>query len=306
MRTIFLTGASGYIGGTVAARLLDGGYSVRGLVRSREAAEALSQRGVVPVIGTLDDTALLAQEAVGADGVVNSASADHAAAVHAFITALQGTGKPLLHTSGSSVIGDDARGLGVSESIFDEDTPLVVEPLKQPRRDIDLAVLRAAQRGVRSAVICPSLIYGVGRGVNTRSVQIPLLVDNALAQGAVQVVGQGLNRWSNVHVDDVAQLYQLVLEKAPAGALYFAENGEASFAEIAEAIAARLGLGPVQHLAADLAAQRWGESTAFYTLGSNSRVRAKRARDELGWSPRHGSAVDWIRSEMPVSTPSQK
>ena len=154
--------------------------------------------------------------------------------------------------------------------------------------------------GVRSAVVCPTNIYGVGRGVNPRSIQIPFLVDNAREQGVVQIVGQGLNRWSNVHIDDLAELYLLVLEKAPAGAFYFAENGEASFAEIGEAIAARLGLGPVESLPAELAAEKWGESMAYYTLGSNSRVRAKRARRELGWTPRHSSVISWILSEMPV------
>ena len=299
MTTIFLTGASGYIGGTVAAQLLRSGVRVRGLVRSEQSAAAVSAQGIEPVVGTLDDTTLLAREAMQSDGVVNAASADHAESLDALITALEGTGRPLLHTSGSSVIADDARGLFASEAIFDEDSPLVVPPAKEHRRRIDLKVLRAAARGIRSAVICPSLIYGIGRGVNLRSVQIPLLVDNARARGAVEIVGRGLNRWSNVHIDDVAELYELVLAKAPAGAFYFAENGEASFAELGEAIASRLGLGPVRCITAEEAAQRWGEKTAYYTLGSNSRVRAHRARRELVWSPRHGSVLGWI-SAMPV------
>jgi nucleoside-diphosphate-sugar epimerase len=85
-----------------------------------------------------------------------------------------------------------------------------------------------------------------------------------------------------------------VLEKAPARAFYFAESGEASFREIGEAIAARLALGAVQPLDAEWAAQRWGERRAYYTFGSNSRVRAKRARRELGWAPRNGSVAAWI------------
>jgi nucleoside-diphosphate-sugar epimerase len=94
----------------------------------------------------------------------------------------------------------------------------------------------------------------------------------------MRVIGRGVNRWSNAHIGDVAGLYFLVLENAPAGAFYFAENGEASFAEIGEAIAARLGLGSVESLPAERAAGKWGENLAYYTLGSNGRVRAKRAR----------------------------
>jgi nucleoside-diphosphate-sugar epimerase len=273
---------------------------VRGLVRNSEKAGLLRNFGIEPVPGSLDDADLLTREARQADGVVNTANSDHMPSVRAFVAALAGSGKQLVHTSGSSVIGDDARGNRVSEAIFDEDTPFVVAPAKQPRRDIDLMVLGAARSGVRSAVICPTIIYGIGRGANPQSVQIPFLADNARRHGFVQVVGQGVNRWSTVHIDDLAELYLLVLEKAPAGAFYFAENGETSFGEIGEAIAARLGLGPVQSLPAESAAEKWGESRAYYSFGSNSRVRAKRARRELGWAPRHASVISWILSELPV------
>src|SRR5215475_4182174 len=297
---IFLTGATGYIGGTVAIRLTEAGHRVRGLVRTSGKAGLLARQGIEPVVGTLDDAGLLTREARAADGVINTANADHLSSAQALISALTGSGKPLLHTSGSSVIGDDARGNRVAEAIFDEDTPFVVPSAKQDRRDIDLMVLRAAESGVRSAVICPTNIYGTGRGQNPHSVQIPFLANNARKHGFVQVVGQGVNRWSNVHIDDLADLYLLVLTKAPAGAFYFAENGEASFGEIGDAIAARLSLGSVQSLPAELAAEQWGDSRAYYSFGSNSRVRAKRARRELGWTPRHTSVISWILFEMPV------
>jgi nucleoside-diphosphate-sugar epimerase len=297
---IFVTGASGYIGGTVGVRLVEAGHRVRGLARTPAKAEHLTRLGIEPVLGVLEDSGLLMQEARRADAVIDAASSDHEQSAQAFIAALEGTGKALLHTSGSSVIADDARGNRVSEVIFDEDTSFVVPPAKQPRREIDLAVLRASAAGVRSIVLCPSKIYGVGRGPNPHSAQIPFLVDNARKRGRVQIVGEGLNRWSNVHIDDVADLFLLALAKAPPGAFYFVENGEASFGEIADAIAGRLGQDPVEHLPAERAAQAWGESKAFYTFGSNSRVRARRARAELGWTPRHQSVTSWIRNEMPV------
>jgi nucleoside-diphosphate-sugar epimerase len=131
-------------------------------------------------------------------------------------------------------------------------------------------------------------------------VQVPFLAANARDKGVVQIVGRGLNVWSNVHIDDVVDLFLLALTKAPAGAFYFAENGEASFGDIGAAIAKRLGLGSVEALPPEVAAERWGESKAYFTLGSNSRVRAQRARRELGWAPRHVSLLDWILTEMPV------
>jgi nucleoside-diphosphate-sugar epimerase len=300
---LFVTGAGGYIGGSVAIALLAAGHQVRGLTRGAASADRLAASGIEPVIGSLDDAGQLTREARAADGVINAASADHAGAVQASIDGLEGSSKPLLHTSGSSVVGDDARGSRSSEQIFDEDSTLVVSPAKKARHQLDLHVLAAAALGIRSVVICPSLIYGVGRGLNPSCVQIPFLLGNALEHGVVQLVGAGLNIWSHVHIDDVVQLYLLALDRAPAGAFYFAENGEASFGEIGAAMARRLGLRDVQSLRAEVAASRWGETKAYYTLGSNSRVRGRRARRELGWAPRHASAVDWIEREMVVDEP---
>lgn len=301
MATIFLTGATGYIGGSIAARLLQQGDQVRGLVRSPDSAALLKSRGIQPVIGDLNNLPLLTQEARQADAVINTASADHEAAVRSLLAGLETSSKPFIHTSGSSVVGDDARGAYRSEQVFDEDTPFVVSPAKQPRRDIDLMVLGAAANGVRSMVICPSLIYGTGRGISKDSVQIPFLAANARRQGAVQIVGAGLNVWSNVHLDDVVELYRLALGDGKAGALYFAENGESSFADIGRALAARLGLPGPESLDPDAAAREWGELKAYYSLGSNSRVRGRRARQELHWSPRHHSALDWIANDMPAA-----
>jgi nucleoside-diphosphate-sugar epimerase len=297
---LFMTGAAGYIGGSIAARLVAQGHTVRGLLRDETKAPALLACGIEPVIGSLDDADVLAREAREADGVVNTANADHLPSLQAMLAALDGSGKPLVHTSGSSLIGDDARGNRLSPSIFDEDTPFVVEPAKQDRHALNGTVLAAAARGVRAVVVCPTLIYGVGTGLNRQSIQIPFLVEQARAHGAVRVVGEGLNRWSTIHIDDLADLYLLALEKAPPGAFYFAENGEASFAEIGQAIASRLNLDRVESLPAEEAATLWGPARAYYTYGSNSRVRAKRARRELRWAPHHESALSWIRNEMPL------
>lgn len=298
--SIFITGAAGYIGGTVARRLLAAGYTVRGLVRDEERATRLTAFGIEPVIGTLDDYKLLVTEARQSSGVIHTADSDHAGAIEALIEGLQGTGRPLLHTSGSSVIGDDARGLQLAETIYDENTPFLVAPMKQPRRNIELRVQKAAEEGIRSVVICPSNIYGTGTGLNPRSVQIPFLVDQARESGVVRIVGTGINRWSNVHIDDIAELYLLAIQKAPAGSYYFVENGEASFVDIGASIALRLGLGAIESWSAEEAAKRWGEMHAYYTFGTNSRVSATRAREELGWIASHNSALRWIEQEMPL------
>lgn len=297
---LFITGASGYIGGSVSKVLLEGGCRVRALARSQASADRLVSVGIEPVIGSLDDSDLLMYEAARSDAVINAANSDHAGAAHSLIAGLRGSGKLLIHTSGSSVVGDDARGQYASAKVFDGLDSLEINPSKRARHEIDQAVLGAALLGVRSVVICPSLIYGIGTGLNPNSVQIPLMVDNARQQGFVEIVGPGVNIWSNVHIEDVVSLYLLALANAPAGAFYFAENGETSFAELSAAIAVRMGLPGVKSLDPAIAAQRWGEPRAYFSLGSNSRVRSTRARQELHWAPQRASVLDWIAREMPV------
>ncbi len=294
---VFITGASGYIGGSVAAALIKQGHKVRGMTRSASVANQLTTFGIEPVVGELDDSQLLMDEAAQSDLVINTANADHRGAVEALVAGLRNSGKKLIHTSGSSIIGDDAQGEFCSEVVFSEDTPLVVDPRKQARREIDLVVMGAASQNVHSTVIIPSLIYGYGVGMNKESIQVPFLVKNALEKSAVQIVGQGLNVWSNIHIEDLVALYLAAIDAAPAGAFYFAENGEASFIEVAKAISSRFSVSKIDHLPVDEAVAQWGMARARFSFGSNSRVRAARARKELNWKPVHGSLQNWILSE---------
>jgi nucleoside-diphosphate-sugar epimerase len=282
--------------------LLKLGHKIRGLTRTQNGADQLLRLGIVPVLGSLDDTALLASEAYTADAVINAAHADHLGAVETFVAALKGTDKALIHTSGSSIIGDDARGEYSSTAIYSEDTPLIVDARKQARRDIDLVVLSASKERIRTSVIIPSLVYGEGSGINRQSIQIPFLVSNALEKKAVQLVGPGRNVWSNVHIEDLATLYGLVLKgldsNISSGSFYFAENGEASFIEIAQAISRRLSIATIEHIPPELAVEQWGMAKALFSLGSNSRVRSIKARSQIGWVPKHQSLQNWILHEM--------
>ncbi len=282
---IFITGASGYIGGALAAALVAAGHSVSGLARSDETAAALRRRGITPVRGTLDDFDVLTGAARAADATINAANAGHRGAADAMVAALAGSGKAFIHTGGSSIVGTRARGEPV-EAVFDEDTPFTPTPQRAARVAIDTMVRAAAGNGVRTAVIAPSLIYGHGGGLNPHSIQVPWLIALAKKSGVARHIGSGENRWSNVHIDDIVTLYRAAIDKAPGGSFYFAENGENSMRETCEAISRMLGFGGrTQSMTVEDAAAEWGEGPANDTMGSNSRVRARRARAELGWKP---------------------
>ena len=292
---IFLTGANGYIGGAAAVALIAAGHRVRGLVRDKAKANTVAAHGVDPVVGTLDDAALLREEARAADAVINAASSDHRGAVEALLAGLAGSGKIFIQSSGSSIVADLAMG-GPSDRIFHEGDQIAPVADKAARVAIDRLVLAA-----RGIVLCNTMIYGHALthalAPPAQSVQIPALVRQAKASGVVRYIGRGLNRWSNVHIADVAALYVLALARAPAGSFMYVESGEEALGEIARAIAARLDLGAAQSWSAEEAIAYWGRNTAVYSLGSNSRVRGKAAA-ALGWSPTRRSITAWIAEEL--------
>jgi nucleoside-diphosphate-sugar epimerase len=293
---VFVTGAAGFIGGSIAAGLVKAGHDVTGLVRNPDQVAEVAKIGVTGIVGTLADRELLVAQARAADAVINAASSDNRGAVEALIEGLAGSGKPFLHTSGSSIVGDASGGLGTDNIYYEDQLPKPTVD-KAARVAIDNLVLAAADQGVRSAVLCNTLIYGHG-ALPRDSVQLPRLLKQARKSGIVRHVGPGLNIWSNVHIDDVVDLYLLALEKTAAGTFYFVESGEASFRDMSAAIAKALNLGPAQDWPLEQAQEEWGYEMALYGLGSNSRVRGQRARTLLGWQPHRPGVLEWIATKM--------
>ncbi|MGJ6121484.1 NAD-dependent epimerase/dehydratase family protein [Mycolicibacterium sp. Y3] len=297
---VFVTGATGYIGGAVAEKLVVAGHAVTGLVRSEEKAKVLQSRGIATILGTLDDPDILTSAAQAADTVIHAASADHAGSTVTLVTALERSGKTLIHTTGSSIVADHADGEYRTDTPITEDDYYEALPSRRPRVDMNRYVRQAAiEKGVRAVVICPTMVYGTGRGMRPDSEQIPQLIALSRQLGAGVLFGKGLNRYSNVHIDDLVDLYLLAVDKAPGGSFFFAENGSNSFEEIAKMISCHLGFGgntvsvPVEQVIA-----QHGEY-ARLGVASNSYVSAANAR-RLGWSPAAPSLTAWMQ-QLPKS-----
>ncbi len=293
---IFVTGATGYIGGSVEERLIASGHHVVGLVRSAQSIPLLKDRGIESVLGNLDDPEIITKTAHEADAVIHAASADHPGSVVTLIAALERSGKTLICTTGSGIVVDSADGEYAGSVVYAEDTYFEPVPFRRPRVAMNRLVREAAiDKGIRSVVICPPMIYGKGRGLQPDSDQLPKIIALSKQAGAGVYFGKGLNRYSNVHIDDLVELYLLALEKAPGGSFFFAENGHASFKEIAEMVSRSLGFGgKTVGLSVEDVVRQYGDA-GRYGVASNSLVRAVNAR-RLGWSPKAPSLAEYFAS----------
>ena len=295
---VFVTGPGGYIGGSVAARLVEAGHAVRGLVRSPERADAVRRFGIEPVLGSLDDGGLLAAEAGQADAVVNAASSDHRGAVEAFVGALAGSGKALLHTSGSSIVGDDARG-EFSEAVFEEDTPVAPTGGRAARVAIDRFVVGAAERGVRSAVLCNTLIYGPASDRTRTASRYRPWCGRRCGAACRGMSGAGSTSGppstSTTWPSCTGSCWRTRRRAASCSwrtgkrrsATWWARSAAGSASASRRPGRSRTRSGN-------------GVPTAPPMRSARTAGCGAVARGRFGWAPRHASVLDWIAREMPV------
>lgn len=281
---IFLTGATGYIGTAVAERLQQAGHELSALARSDASAERLKRAGVRPLHGDFSQPRSVGSAARAADGAVSLATTYDpnidGPAIDAILDALAGSSKPFIYTSGIWSHGDTGG------KVVDETTPPRPAQVVSWRQAVEDRVLQAARRGVRSIVIRPAIVYGRGGGIPAG------FAESAQKDGAARYVGTGENRWPFVHVDDLADLYALALEKAPPGTLLLGVSGPSyRVREVAAAASRGAGAGgktvawPLEEARAKL-----GPSADALIL--DQQATGKRAEQLLGWRPSRPNVLD--------------
>ncbi|KAJ5305197.1 uncharacterized protein N7443_004857 [Penicillium atrosanguineum] len=321
MAQIFLTGASGYIGGDVlhVLKSTHPEYQCSVLLRDSAKADAVSKAypDVRIILGDLDNVALIEEEAAKADVVVHAASNSHVKSAEAIARGLaKHTGpKPgyWIQVSGASVLSisdivSGRFGEGSDRVYGDiEDANEIRDIIKQnaAKRVMDDYVLNKVS-DIKTALVFPPIIYGQGRGpVKGRSVQIPELSRIAIETRETVQVGKGESTWSNVHIADVADVFVKLIEKAIDGSegefwgqngLYFVGNGMLISSLVAEA-AHKLGLTDsptVKTISASEANALWAPASVF--CGTNACQKSERIR-RLGWVPQGHS----IEKEIPLT-----
>lgn len=281
---VFVTGATGYVGGAIAARLVRAGHEVTALVRSPERVARLGIPGIGFSTGDLGDLDALLVPLRNCDAVVHVAvdprdreGADLRLLEAVRLAALDGRVRTFLYTSGVWVHGDTGG------AIADERSPLAAPPHVRWRPAHENRALDLADHEVHVAVLRPGMVYGERRGT------FGDWFDEAAERGTITYPGDGTQHWATVHRDDVAEAYARALEPGGRGGRYLlVDETRFTVRELAEAAARAAGARAVP--SGRELPPRTGTGS-FAALRMDQRFTAARARAELGWQPGHSSFV---------------
>lgn len=270
---ILLTGGTGFIGSAVLSSLVGSGHAVTAVVRGADAAASVAAKGATALVGDVTDTAWLTEQLRAVDGAIHTAAPSSGAeefdrsVVSAVIAAFAGTPKPFVHTGGVWAYG--------SNPDITEESPRHATALVAWRAGVESLLLEA---DVAVTVIEPAVVHGHGAGLATVIGGGPR--DES---GALLLIGTGEQHWTTVHVDDLAELYRLVLEQgAGHGYVLGASGDNYTVREIGETLAGPAGVVPST---VEEAHARLGVAFADALL-LDQQARGLKARS-LGWAPSH-------------------
>jgi nucleoside-diphosphate-sugar epimerase len=280
---VLVTGASGHIGSAVVPELIKAGHEVTGLARSDGAADTVRALGAEVYRGDLSDPDGVGQAVAGHDAVIHLAF-DHATMAAGDFPAATATDLAVVRALGDALTGTGKTLIGVGLApTGDPDRDTVINA--NPRSAVSREIVAIGERGVRTILIA---VPPVTHSDQDRHGFIPTMIAIARDTGESAYVDQGANHWPAVHTLDLAVLFRLALEQAPAGSQIFgaAEEG-IPVREIAEAIAGHLGL-PAVSVPADQAAAHF---RGFLFATMDITMPTAPARELLGWEPTHPGLI---------------
>jgi nucleoside-diphosphate-sugar epimerase len=295
---IFLAGATGAIGRRLVPLLVDSGYEVHAMTRSRSKQRGLSDAGAEPVLADgLDRTAVIKAVMRAEPEVVIHEMTGLSAmkGLRDFDREFSLTNK--LRTEGTDHLLEAAVAAGASRFIAQsfgnwnyerrgtfakrEEDALDDDPPAKQRRT--LAAIRHVERAVSSSDALEGValryanLYGPGTGFAADGEIAPLLRDRRFP-----VMGDGAGVWSFVHVDDAARATALAIHRGAPGVYNVADDEPAPVSDWLPELAAALGAKPPRHVPTWVGRIAGGEVgvSMMTRIRGASNARAKR---ELGW-----------------------
>lgn len=293
---IFITGATGYVGGIITEYAVKEGYEVHGLSRTEQGDKKLKGLGAIPARGDLTALDILRYESAQADIVFHLAilmqfrdyekvlSTD-AAAVDAMCEPLVGTGKPFIMTSGTALVAPAPNHGETNEESPEPEKPLI-ERMRSERH-----ALTWVEKGIRvnSIRLAPFVYSRGGSGFLT------IMMQSALRNGESIYIDDGSVCTSVANVDDAAQLYLLAAKSSKPGDVFNCTTSTTvTFKQIAEALGDVLEL-PVRSVTREEATKLW--NYLLVTVFSlENRASSQKARQQLGWKPTGIDVLSDIRT----------
>lgn len=314
---IFLTGVTGFIGGTILSCLFKAHPDVRvkALIRKEQDVKELQSvyPRLVSVIGDLSSLSLLTSTAAEADFVIH-AGGDNVPAVCAIIDGLAirfSTGSPrsrLISLTGPRslidlslpITGNLKAGSRPWSDITDIDAILNV-PEDRIHADADQKIIaHSIAKGVGTMLISPSQLWGCGKGHLKKESNSGFYYAAVKRRGRAFVIGEGTATWSWVAIGDLGNAIVFLMEQALMSGIercerlgvnkdgyYFVSTGDLSMIERAKAVSERLDLGEVESVSVEVAKQI--HPFGHIMWGCGERTRADKLA-ELGWMPKE---TDW-------------
>lgn len=335
VRTVFLTGASGFVGAHVADELLRRGCEVRCLIRPGSPAPHLDRPGVVRVSGALEDPACYRDAIRGCDTVLHLAGAVAARTTGAMLrTNGRGTARladacaavetppRLVAVSSLAAAGPPRRDRGIRD---EADPPAPVSIYGRSKRAGEIALERRAGR-LPVTIVRPGIVFG------PRDRQGAAVFRAIQRTGLHIVVGFRTPRLSLIHVEDLVDLLlraaadgeTLPAPNAAAGpgqGIYFAcdDREHPTYWQFGQRVAGALGrrvfvwplwrsVGCLVGGGADLVSRVTGTVQLLSldkvreALAWNWACSAAKARTQLGFAPalplddRLRQTADWFRA----------
>jgi nucleoside-diphosphate-sugar epimerase len=303
VRRALVTGAGGFVGGHLCARLVADGWQVWGTVRPGATAPA----GVHPLPLDLTDAALLTDPALLADAV-RAAAPD--VAFHLAAARAKGSAADRTATAGVNALSGlhlvealpaSCRAvlrLGSSTEYAEVDGPMDEDAPLQPRGFFGatkaagslLLAAAAAERGIRSTVLRAFQVYGPG---DQPGRLVPTVLRAARSGELLALTGPGQRRdW--VHVDDVVEacLRAALADDLPIGQVLNIGTGVQTANEELVALAAEVTGRPIRTAVGAHPGRSWDAASWV--------CDPSRARALLGWEPvvdlRTGLVRTWASS----------